>query len=102
MNTKEAVNLALDGLEEGYRVIASKLNTILGKRCESLKIKIGSKSMPKIDSFHAACQKIKFAWHYLGNRVQPWETIYPWTLGLNYKGGTLYLVRNSDYEQELP
>lgn len=87
MEIRSAVTLARDGLEEGNRVIASKLNAILSVRCPELRIKC-EEVLPG-DSMQSASSKLKNAWHYLGTRVRRVDAIMPWTIGLLYPGPSI-------------
>ena len=79
MNTSDALNLALEGLDEGYRVIARALNLALEIRCKQLCFAVERRST---DSLASARSKMRASLPKIMH-IDPlrFAEYQPWTLG---------------------
>jgi hypothetical protein len=79
MHARDALNLALEGLEEGYRVIARALNLALEIRCKQLCFAVERRST---DSLASARSKMRASLPKIMH-IDPlrFAEYQPWTLG---------------------
>jgi hypothetical protein len=86
MDVQSAVEVARRGIDMGFRVIGSKLNTIIDVHIPSLRINCDD--LRNGDSMSLASECFKDGWDALGKLGVPTlrlEKAYPWTLGLIYQ-----------------